>query len=134
MAHPLFLSVEREAQIRHTRGMAGPHAEARDTLQWRSPLEVFGYTRLALQLVWQTSRRLTVALVTLTVAGGLLPAAAAWVGKQIVDAVVASVAAGPVGGMMPSPKMSSVASFVSPPAASSASSACPRSQLSISAS
>ncbi|HEY8508402.1 MAG TPA: ABC transporter ATP-binding protein [Steroidobacteraceae bacterium] len=55
---------------------------------------VFRYSRRALQLVWTTSHRLTVALATLTLIAGVLPAAVAWVGAQIVDAVVAAIRAG----------------------------------------
>ncbi|MCB1570093.1 MAG: ABC transporter ATP-binding protein, partial [Xanthomonadales bacterium] len=46
-----------------------------------------------MHLVWSTSRPLTVALALLTLTAGLLPAAIAWVGAQIVDAVVAAAAA-----------------------------------------
>jgi len=55
--------------------------------------EVFGYTRHAIELVWRTSRPLTVALAALTLVAGLLPAGIAWVGARIVDAVVAAIAA-----------------------------------------
>jgi ATP-binding cassette subfamily B protein len=55
--------------------------------------EVFQYTRHALELVWDTSQRLTVALALLTLAAGVLPAGIAWIGAQIVDAVVAAIAA-----------------------------------------
>jgi ATP-binding cassette subfamily B protein len=55
--------------------------------------EVFQYTRHALDLVWDTSQRLTVALALLTLAAGVLPAGIAWIGAQIVDAVVAAIAA-----------------------------------------
>jgi len=55
--------------------------------------EVFQYTRHALQLVWSTSRRLTIALALLTLVAGVLPAAIAYVGALIVDAVVAAIAA-----------------------------------------
>ncbi len=58
----------------------------------RAVPEVFRYTREALALVWVTSRPLTVALALLTLAAGVLPAAIAWVGAQIVDAVVAAIA------------------------------------------
>ncbi len=54
--------------------------------------EVFQYTRHALDLCWATSRRLTIALAALTLVAGVLPAAIAWVGAQIVDAVVAAIA------------------------------------------
>ena len=56
--------------------------------------DVFRYTRHALDLVWSTSRPLTIALALLTLLAGLLPAAIAWVGAHIVDAVVAAVQAG----------------------------------------
>lgn len=50
--------------------------------------EVFGYTRHAVELVWTTSRSLTVQLAFLTVVGGLLPGGIAYIGKLIVDSVV----------------------------------------------
>lgn len=55
--------------------------------------EVFQYTRHALQLVWSTSRPLTIALAALTLVAGVLPAGVAFVGAKIVDAVVAAIAA-----------------------------------------
>ncbi|MGA9343088.1 MAG: ABC transporter ATP-binding protein [Rhodanobacteraceae bacterium] len=54
----------------------------------RSFLGVFRYSRRALELVWSTSRTLTVSLALITLIAGLLPAGVAWVGAQIVDAVV----------------------------------------------
>src|SRR5690606_21040069 len=56
-----------------------------------SPWGVWRYSRRALDLVWTTSRGLTIAFAILTVAAGLLPAGAAYVGKLIVDAVVAAI-------------------------------------------
>ncbi len=53
---------------------------------------VFQYGGRAMGLVWSTSRALTIALILLSVAGGILPAAIAYVGKLIVDAVVAGAA------------------------------------------
>jgi len=44
-----------------------------------------------MQLVWSTNRVLTVAIGTLTLLAGVLPAGIAWVGAQIVDAVVAAI-------------------------------------------
>jgi ATP-binding cassette subfamily B protein len=54
---------------------------------------VFRYSRRALDLVWTTSRPLTVTLGVLTVLAGVLPAAMAWVGALIIDAVVAATRA-----------------------------------------
>jgi ATP-binding cassette subfamily B protein len=70
-------------------GVASP-AGGMSTL--RALPEVFQYTRHALQLVWSTSRRLTIALALLTLVAGVLPAAIAYVGALIVDAVVAAIA------------------------------------------
>ncbi|MEL7536803.1 MAG: ABC transporter ATP-binding protein [Pseudomonadota bacterium] len=51
---------------------------------------VLKYTRRAIELVWSTSKPLTLTLGALTLVAGLAPAAIAWVGKLIVDAVVAA--------------------------------------------
>lgn len=56
----------------------------------RSFLGAFRFSGRALELVWSTSRGLTIALAVLTLMGGLLPAGIAWVGAHIVDAVVAA--------------------------------------------
>ena len=58
-----------------------------------SPREFFGvfrYSRRALELVWTTSRPLTMVLAGVTVVAGVLPAAIAFVGALIIDAVVAA--------------------------------------------
>ena len=57
----------------------------------RGFLGVFAYSRRALQLVWTTSRPLSLTLAALTVVAGALPAAIAYIGAQIVDAVVAAL-------------------------------------------
>ena len=49
---------------------------------------VFRYSRHAIELVWDTNRSLLFAAAALTLVGGLLPAGVAWVGAQIVDAVL----------------------------------------------
>jgi ATP-binding cassette subfamily B protein len=51
-------------------------------------LSVFRYSPRALELVWSTSRTLTILLAILTIVGGLLPAAIAYIGKLIVDSVI----------------------------------------------
>ncbi len=60
----------------------------------RGFLGVFGYSRRALQLVWTTSRPLSIAFAILTLIAGALPAAIAYVGSLIVDAVVAAIQSG----------------------------------------
>lgn len=54
-------------------------------------LGVFRYSRRAIELVWQTSRSLTIGLAVCTLIAGLLPALAAYVGQLIVDSVVAAM-------------------------------------------
>ncbi len=61
-------------------------------------LGVFRYSRRAIELVWTTSKALTVTLGLLTLIGGLLPAAVAWIGQQIVDAVVLAASISAAGG------------------------------------
>jgi ATP-binding cassette, subfamily B, bacterial len=60
----------------------------------RGFLGVFGYSRRALELVWTTNRRLSIGLAALTIVAGALPAAVAYVGSLIVDAVVTAIDGG----------------------------------------
>jgi ATP-binding cassette subfamily B protein len=58
----------------------------------RSYLDVFRYSRRAAELVWSTSKPLSITLAALSLLAGLLPAGIAYVGKLIVDAVVRAAA------------------------------------------
>ena len=51
--------------------------------------ESFQHTRATLALVWSASPRMTVVLAALTLVSAVLPLAVAYVGKGIMDAVVA---------------------------------------------
>ncbi|HEX9787439.1 MAG TPA: ABC transporter ATP-binding protein, partial [Candidatus Binatia bacterium] len=62
--------------------------------QWQKVRASFAHTPQALRLVWQTNRLATVGLAFLTLGGALLPATQAWVGKLIVDGVVAAIQKG----------------------------------------
>jgi ATP-binding cassette, subfamily B, bacterial len=56
---------------------------------WRRNLAgVFEYSSRALGLVWSTNRALSITLAVLTLIAGVLPAGVAYVGAQIVDAVI----------------------------------------------
>src|SRR5262245_21426033 len=61
-------------------------------------LSFWRYSRRAIALVWSTHRTLTIALGALTIAAGLMPAGIAYVGKLIVDAVVAALDVNRAGG------------------------------------
>jgi ATP-binding cassette subfamily B protein len=60
----------------------------------RQYLGVFRYSGRAIELVWTTNRALTIGLAVLSLVAGLLPAAIAYVGKLIVDAVVHAAQSG----------------------------------------
>lgn len=59
----------------------------------RKFFSVFKYSRVAVEIVWSTSAGLTIAMAVATLFAGLLPAAIAYVGQLIVDAVVAAIQA-----------------------------------------
>lgn len=61
---------------------------------YRQYAGVFRYSGRALRLVWQTHHGLAVTMSGLTLAGGVLPAAVAYVGKLIVDSVVVAADSG----------------------------------------
>lgn len=75
----------------HRRTIATPAAAIPDSP--RELLGVFRFSRRALALVWTTSGRLTLMLGVLTLLAGVLPAAIAYVGALIIDAVVAAARA-----------------------------------------
>ncbi|MCB5161493.1 ABC transporter ATP-binding protein [Marinomonas algarum] len=68
-----------------------PLASPKNTLD-KNMLGVFRYSRRAIELVWQTSPALTLGLALATLIAGVLPAAMAYIGQLIVDAVVAAMA------------------------------------------
>jgi len=57
----------------------------------RRVLGVFVYSGRALELVWTTSRALTITLALLTLVAGVLPAVIAFIGQLIIDGVVAAM-------------------------------------------
>ena len=54
----------------------------------RSLFGVFAYSKRALALVWTTNKALSITLAVLTLIAGVLPAGVAYIGAQIVDAVI----------------------------------------------
>lgn len=72
-----------------------PDARSADASGWRARyFGVFRYSGRAVSLVWTTSRTLTLVLVALSLIAGVMPAAIAYVGKLIVDAVVQAMNTG----------------------------------------
>lgn len=60
----------------------------------RTGIGVLRYARRAIELVWSTSRVLTISFGLLTLLAGVLPAGIAWLGQLIVDAVVSTISNG----------------------------------------
>jgi ATP-binding cassette, subfamily B, bacterial len=56
----------------------------------RQSLGMFRYCQRAIALVWSTNHRLTIAVALFTLVAGLLPGAIAYIGKLIIDGVVAA--------------------------------------------
>ncbi|MEO8705303.1 MAG: ABC transporter ATP-binding protein [Kofleriaceae bacterium] len=61
-----------------------------EPVNWRSYLGVFRYSRRAIALVWNTNRALTIGLGLGSLVAGLLPGGIAWVGKHLIDAIIAA--------------------------------------------
>jgi ATP-binding cassette, subfamily B, bacterial len=69
--------------------LPAPETERNARASWRRGLAgLFEYSRRALILVWTTNRALSILLALLTLLAGILPAGVAWIGAQIVDAVI----------------------------------------------
>ncbi|MDB9528345.1 ABC transporter ATP-binding protein [Oscillatoria sp. CS-180] len=79
----------------------------RQTTRWRRSLrerwqsvqnflDIYRYCGRAIQLVWMTNWRLTLALAAATLVAGLLPGAIAYFGKLIVDAVIEAAETGSI--------------------------------------
>jgi ATP-binding cassette subfamily B protein len=75
--------------------LAGERRSGRQALD--DYLGFWRYSRRAIALVWSTHRALTISLGLLTLAAGLMPAGVAYLGKLIVDAVVAAIDANRAG-------------------------------------
>ncbi len=74
--------------------MGGRQARPEPSVSAKSFLGVFRYSGSAVKLVWQTSPALTLGLVGLSLLAGVLPAAIAYIGKWLVDAVVLAAQTG----------------------------------------
>src|SRR5215212_3677827 len=62
---------------------------------WRERVEALRYVPPLVRLVWQTHRGYTATMVALRAIRAFVPIATLWVGKLIIDTVVASATAGP---------------------------------------
>src|SRR5262245_58817487 len=63
--------------------------QAPETTTWRAQLAALRYVPALVQLMWQTHRGYTAAMAVLRLLRALTPLATLWVGKLIIDAVVA---------------------------------------------
>lgn len=80
---------------------------------WRERLRATRHLPRLLRLVWETNRRLSAAMVVLRGLRAVLPVGVLWVGKLIIDAVVAMVAGpGPGAGQPMGPSIEGLAVLV----------------------
>jgi ATP-binding cassette subfamily B protein len=63
--------------------------QPQEAVTWRAQLTALRYVPPLIQLMWQTHRGYTVAMAVLRLLRACTPLAALWVGKLIIDAVVA---------------------------------------------
>src|SRR3982750_1488952 len=77
------------------RPIAGP------TVSWRERLQALRHLPKLLRLVWETEPRYVVGILALRLARAVVPLGLLWVGKLIIDAVVASARTGAGGAVGP---------------------------------
>jgi ATP-binding cassette subfamily B protein len=66
-----------------------PRRQPAEAATWRAQLAALRYVPKFIQLMWQTHRGYTVAMAVLRLCRAFIPLATLWVGKLIIDAVVA---------------------------------------------
>jgi ATP-binding cassette, subfamily B, bacterial len=82
MSHPVF-------------GGAGPRRRQRadeEAVSWKERLEALRYVPALFRLIWHTHRGYTAAMIVLRVVRSVVPITTFWVGKLILDAVIAAKA------------------------------------------
>src|SRR5688572_92923 len=72
-----------------------PLLEPDANLPWREKLRLLSVLPRLLGLVWEAHRPFTAAMIFLRLARGVVPVATLWVGKLIIDAVIASAGGAP---------------------------------------
>jgi ATP-binding cassette subfamily B protein len=90
----MSLRTDRHAPVRPPRPAAGTAPKS----AFDGYLSFWRYSRRAVALVWSTHRGLTIGLGLLTLVAGVMPAGVAYLGKLIVDAVVAALETNRAGG------------------------------------
>jgi hypothetical protein len=90
---PLRLGSVREHAASATDCTSGlPAREAGDPRSWRERLAAARHLPKLLRLVWSTEPRYVVGIVVLRILRAVVPLAVLWIGKLIVDAVIAAAA------------------------------------------
>ena len=81
--------------------MSGRKRPSDPPASWRQRLQALRHLPRLLRMVWESEPRYVVGILLLRVARALVPLAVLWVGKLIVDEVVAAVATAGAGGPLP---------------------------------
>ena len=80
MGHPVFVP----AQMRRRRG--------EEPVSWKERLEALRYVPALFRLIWRTHRGYTAAMIVLRIIRSVVPISTFWVGKLILDSVIAAKA------------------------------------------
>ena len=83
MSHPVFIRA----------GMRGRPRVEEGPVSWKERLEALRYVPALFRLIWRTHRGYTTAMIVLRVARSVVPVMTFWVGKLILDSVIAAKAA-----------------------------------------
>ena len=81
MSHPIFGGA----------GRRRPRADE-EAVSWKERLEALRYVPALFRLIWRTHRGYTTAMVVLRVVRSVVPVSTFWVGKLILDSVIAAKA------------------------------------------
>src|SRR5882762_2716360 len=80
MSHPVFVP----ASMRRRRG--------EEPVSWKERLEALRYVPALFRLIWRTHRGYTAAMIVLRIIRSIVPVSTFWVGKLILDSVIAAKA------------------------------------------
>ncbi|HEV7839139.1 MAG TPA: hypothetical protein VGO75_13810, partial [Gemmatimonadaceae bacterium] len=79
MSHPVFVPAP-----------LGRRRKAQEPANWSERLAALKYVPALFRLIWQTHRGYATAMMVLRVIRSLVPVATFWVGKLIIDSVIAA--------------------------------------------
>src|SRR3954469_17550071 len=87
MTHPVMVPARR------------PRRESSEPATWRERVAGLRYVPPLVRLVWRTHRAFTTTMIALRAIRAFVPVVALWIGKQIIDGVLAARGGAPIGNL-----------------------------------